>query len=88
MANESFEAGKTKTRILALILIVFQIAISLIYGLCGVNAFNFINITSVFMAIALALLTVAGTLPPTKVLDFSSPITDSSPGRGQALRYS
>lgn len=59
-------------RILSLCLILFQVCISVLYGIFIEHSNQFINITSVILCIVLATLTIAGTLTVIKDLDWSS----------------
>lgn len=74
MSEQVVYAAKRNTQIFGVSLIVLQVVISLTYGICIVNNFQLINITSVVIPIALALLTVAGNSPSIQVSDWSSPI--------------
>lgn len=54
-------------------LVLLHIATSLIYGFCISNTQSYINISSIVIAIGMALLTIAGTPTPTQDLDLFSP---------------
>lgn len=49
-------------RVLSVCLIIFQVSISVVYGLFIEHNHQFINITSVVLCVILATLTIAGTI--------------------------
>lgn len=59
MAEEN-PITRRNTVTFGVLVVLLQIGISIIYGLCNTNSFAVINITSIVTAIFLALLTVAG----------------------------
>ena len=67
-------------RVLSISIILFQIGISVLYGLFIDLTQQFISITSVFLCIALATLTIAGTSTTIKDLDSYSHILNGSLG--------
>jgi hypothetical protein len=72
--------GKRSNIGFAIGLISLQILVSIVYGICEVNTVSYVNITSVFLAIALAFLTVAGKELNMQGLDLSLAISSDWPG--------
>jgi len=73
MAEESTPTSRNSV-IFAVMVILLHVASSIVYGVCIIYTSNYINVTSIFLCIGLAFLTVLGTFLDIKVLDLSSPI--------------
>ena len=84
---EDDQSRRTNTRVFGIILIVLQVAVTLIYGICGLYTVQYVNMGSIFLAITLAILTVAGISFFIKVSDLCSPIIRGWLGRVPALPY-